>query len=313
MEKLRLGSKGSDVGRVQEALNERMLPPNNTITRPPMAALVVDNNFGGKTKSMVMEFQRLNGIMVDGIVGPDTHYLLFPYLTFTTQIFGRGPLRGVEHGVPLRARHGATPNLMLQMARRFPLLATPVATPPGRLAVGDGDDKEEKEPEGVGVEATVGPGLKREFRPWFVLKPEEPEGPQSFTTVTAEATVLRKKGFEFGGELEFARKIGVSDSHWEWEGTLFGKYTRFKTGIGPLTVGLGPVVEAVVKEGMKVEAAVSGEAEASLELSKELLELSVGGKAGAKWDVNEGNIIVGSEITANLKLKWDVVRFPKKK
>ncbi len=37
-----------------------------------MARLAEDNNFGARTQAMVREFQRLNGITTDGIVGRST-------------------------------------------------------------------------------------------------------------------------------------------------------------------------------------------------------------------------------------------------
>jgi peptidoglycan hydrolase-like protein with peptidoglycan-binding domain len=60
---LRLGSKGPDVGRLQNRLNQLVKP------RPP---LVVDNDFGQKTYSAVKMFQSQQHIGVDGIVGPQT-------------------------------------------------------------------------------------------------------------------------------------------------------------------------------------------------------------------------------------------------
>lgn len=308
MPALRLGSRGSDVARVQNALNARMLPPNNTITRPPKARLTEDGIFGPNTQAMVIEFQRLNTVSPDGIVGPVTMYLLFPYIAFNGTMGGRGPLRGTS-----RAGSGLRPTLanrllLAQMAGRLPVLATPRV-----LAVGDGADGE-GEPEGVGIEASVAPGLKREFRPWFVLKPEEAEEPKSFSTVTVGATILRKAGFEVGGELEFARAFAKGEgTRWAWEGTVSGSYTFLEGGLGPVSAKLGPVAEAKVREGLKLGMAGSGEAEVSVELIKDRLELSVGGKIGAQWDINEGTVQVGSEVTTALTLKWEVIRFPRKK
>ena len=48
--------KGLDVRRIQQALNRRM-----EVTRPPMARLDEDGDFGNLTRTMVVEFQRLNG------------------------------------------------------------------------------------------------------------------------------------------------------------------------------------------------------------------------------------------------------------
>jgi Putative peptidoglycan binding domain len=316
MKMLRLGSKGPAVGHVQRALNARMLPPNNTITRPPMERLAEDNDFGSRTKAMVMEFQRINDLQVDGIVGPDTFYLLYPYIAFSSVLYGQGPLRGTPNDQP----HSLPPHkgvmLARQMSRHFPQLAAArgplLATTGGRPAVGDGDDKED-EPEGLGVEASVSPGFKREFRPWFVLKPDEPEGAQSFSTITVEGVIVRKKGFEAGAELEFSRRFAAGEgTRWKWEGTLFGKY-MFQRDLGPVSAAIGPLAELKVRQGLQAGAAVGAEAELSVALSKDLLELSVGGKAGAQWDIHEGQVQGGFELSAGLKLKWEIVRFPRAK
>src|SRR5262249_58199332 len=65
---IRLGSKGADVRAVQDVLNFhiRRLTP-----------LVVDGDFGSQTQSRVIEFQRVNHLQVDGIVGPETLRKLF--------------------------------------------------------------------------------------------------------------------------------------------------------------------------------------------------------------------------------------------
>jgi len=313
MKMLRLGSKGPSVGHVQRALNARMLPPNNTITRPPMERLAEDNDFGSRTKAMVMEFQRINGIQVDGIVGPDTFYLLYPYIAFSSLLLGQGPLRGTPNDQPLPPHKG--PMLVRQMSRHFPRLAAArgplLVTTGSQPAVGDGNDKE-GEPEGLGVEASVAPGFKREFKPWFVLKPDEPEGAQSFSTLTVEGVVVRNKGLEAGAELEFSRRFAAGEgTRWKWEGTLFGKYT-FKRDLGPVSAAISPLAELKVRQGLQAGAALGVEGELSVDLT-ETLELSVGGKFGAQWDIHEGEVQGGAELSAGLKLKWEIVRFPRAK
>jgi peptidoglycan hydrolase-like protein with peptidoglycan-binding domain len=61
---LKLGSTGEDVILLQKTLN----------TRPPTAlpSLLVDGSFGPVTLVRVKEFQRNNGLWVDGVVGPIT-------------------------------------------------------------------------------------------------------------------------------------------------------------------------------------------------------------------------------------------------
>jgi peptidoglycan hydrolase-like protein with peptidoglycan-binding domain len=57
---LKVGSKGSKVSALQSALN--------TLG----ATLLVDGDFGPKTDAAVKAFQRANGLLVDGVVGPVT-------------------------------------------------------------------------------------------------------------------------------------------------------------------------------------------------------------------------------------------------
>ena len=47
MQVLRLASRGSDVRRIQQALNRCMLPPNNPFTSPPLQRLVEDDGDTG--------------------------------------------------------------------------------------------------------------------------------------------------------------------------------------------------------------------------------------------------------------------------
>jgi Putative peptidoglycan binding domain len=312
MQALRVGSRGLDVRRVQQALNRCMLRPNNQFTSPAMQRLVEDGIFGPKTQAMVREFQRLNQISVDGIVGPVTSYLLFPYISFTAKLAGQGRIRGIS-----------------QQSRSFPNVMPGKLVPPdfgsmrsqfSRLSPGGpvgsggakakepaagGEKDDDKEKEGFTLEASVGPGLKHEFKPWFVLKPgDDPEGAKSLATLAVEATILRKKGFEFGGELEFSRQLGArGGSSWEWEGAITGKYTNLKAESGPFSIGVSPIAELKIKQGLLFSAGAGVGGEATLELRKDLLELSVGGKIAGEWDPHEGNVQVGEEVTVGLNLK----------
>lgn len=58
---LRRGANGETVKKLQTLLNHAI-----------GAGLDVDGNFGSKTEEAVKEFQRMNGLTVDGIVGPKT-------------------------------------------------------------------------------------------------------------------------------------------------------------------------------------------------------------------------------------------------
>jgi hypothetical protein len=61
---LRIGYSGPDVAELQQLLNRR--PPTS------LPLLAMDGQFGPKTLARVTEFQRNNGLTVDGVVGPET-------------------------------------------------------------------------------------------------------------------------------------------------------------------------------------------------------------------------------------------------
>lgn len=62
LRQLQFGSKGADVRSLQILLNEKAHSKH----------LVVDGDFGNNTKSVVTDYQRANGLAVDGIVGRNT-------------------------------------------------------------------------------------------------------------------------------------------------------------------------------------------------------------------------------------------------
>lgn len=62
LRQLQFGSKGADVRSLQILLNEKANSRH----------LVVDGDFGNNTKSVVLDYQRANGLAVDGIVGRNT-------------------------------------------------------------------------------------------------------------------------------------------------------------------------------------------------------------------------------------------------
>lgn len=67
---LKSGSKGPSVQLLQLALN-----------RAGYGTLAKDGIIGSATAAAVSRFQRANGLLVDGIVGPDTHRALMPWYT----------------------------------------------------------------------------------------------------------------------------------------------------------------------------------------------------------------------------------------
>lgn len=68
---LRKGSRGTEVARVQDAINLW-----GELTQPE---LVVDGIFGDNTRAAVIEFQHMSGLAADGIVGPNTMSALQPH------------------------------------------------------------------------------------------------------------------------------------------------------------------------------------------------------------------------------------------
>ena len=66
---LEMGSNGIDVKRLQQMLNSQFSNDQ---------ALVVDGIFGPKTRSRVVQFQKSNNLVADGIVGIHTIKSLVP-------------------------------------------------------------------------------------------------------------------------------------------------------------------------------------------------------------------------------------------
>lgn len=87
---LKIGSRGDAVKKLQTNLNEFI-----------NSGLTVDGDFGKKTDAAVREFQKLNGIGVDGVVGPITQKALDSY--------SAKPWDGLVNTVsdPLRVRRSA--------------------------------------------------------------------------------------------------------------------------------------------------------------------------------------------------------------
>ncbi|HYZ84389.1 MAG TPA: peptidoglycan-binding domain-containing protein [Bryobacteraceae bacterium] len=269
-----------------------MLVPNNRLSYPPLQRLKEDAIYGPKTKAMVVEFQRLNGVKPDGIVGPITSFLLFPYLTFTTDFEGEGRIRG-------RASEPA-----LSMPIRNGPLALPLSKAKGTPVVGADQDEEK---EGLTFEVSVSPGLKHEFKPWFQLKLDEPEGARSSATFSAEAVIFRKGGFEFSGEFEFSRKLPVRQGHsWMWEGAAKGTYTDAPKFFGGFLSPLSPAASLKIAQGGAFGVGLGNEV--SFRLVKDVLDLTVGGEVALQLNPDDGDFSVGTEVSGGLKLNLDVIR-----
>lgn len=65
------GNRGQDVAEWQEGLNEWL-----QVNRPEQGRLAVDGVFGERTEAATRDFQRAQGITVDGLVGPETRAAL---------------------------------------------------------------------------------------------------------------------------------------------------------------------------------------------------------------------------------------------
>jgi hypothetical protein len=279
-----------------------MLPPGNKITIPAMKRLQEDESFGTNTQAMVREFQRLNQVNPDGVVGPITSYLIFPFISFTAQLAGKGRIRG-RRGEQLVARPQAIRAPFGGFVRFGAAKAKSVA------GATTGSDSEEEE--GITVDVTVGSGNGNSFKPWFVLKPsndDDDKGPEAEGTIGVESTILRLKGFEFGGGLEFSRPLIVQGQpSWQWAGTISGSYTNIKTK--DETLSLSPIVDVSVKQGLILGAGIG--AEASIQIIDDTLQLSVGGKVAAEMDPHGGTLQVGGAVSVGLKFKFEVLRFGK--
>jgi len=73
---LRKGSKGEDVRILQRVLNVYFNSLINQNSAPNIAPLLVDGDFGTLTDKAVRTFQQLNGLLIDGQVGPLTWSML---------------------------------------------------------------------------------------------------------------------------------------------------------------------------------------------------------------------------------------------
>jgi hypothetical protein len=82
--------------------------------------------------------------------------------------------------------------------------------------------------------------------------------------------MLRLKGFEFGGGLEFSRPlIAPAGAASQWAGTISGSYTNLKTNDG--TFSLSPIVDLSVTRGLLLGAGVGAEASIQLVVLSRLI------------------------------------------
>jgi peptidoglycan hydrolase-like protein with peptidoglycan-binding domain len=127
---LSFGMTGTDVRNLQAALNYHLRPPNPPHTPPgdPRPPLVTDGVFGPSTDARIKEFQRLNDLVDDGIVGHLTRPLLTSTRTVSVKIpisrasdrieFSRGSFAPIS-----RFNLGAGPVTQQQPAPSTPLIS----------------------------------------------------------------------------------------------------------------------------------------------------------------------------------------------
>ena len=83
----RAGSRGADVGKLQQLLNLRL---------SPSPQLGVDQAFGALTRAALQAFQRAAGLSVDGVAGKDTWWLLGSGRTFTVSALAQEAKTGPQ-------------------------------------------------------------------------------------------------------------------------------------------------------------------------------------------------------------------------
>ena len=278
----RLGQKSMAVKRIQEALNQRMLPPHNQITKPPLKRLEPDGDFGPLTDAMVREFQRLNRITIDGIVGPETRLHLFPFVKVDGLLTGRGQFGAVPVG-----------------ARSTSLIG--VAGRPRALGevVRDGDPSETKV---VRFEPFVAAGTE-----FTLTKPWPPGSGSAQQAVTFGAVLIRTPKLELTGELEASKALKPARGEkWEWEGGVKLTYEAVpKFGvISPLS----PFASIKLPSPLPVSLGI----EAKLELLKDILDFTVDGEGAFGYDCRDDGGVVRAAAKVNLGLQFNLDIFLRK-
>jgi peptidoglycan hydrolase-like protein with peptidoglycan-binding domain len=87
---LKMGDSGEDVRMLQKVVNKHLDLIGGLLLNP-------DGQFGPKTVSKIMQFQKLNRLSPDGIVGPKTRAALLDVRTVTvrSEISGSAPSSSV--------------------------------------------------------------------------------------------------------------------------------------------------------------------------------------------------------------------------
>ena len=200
------GSRGEDVHNLQTLLNFHLGLP-----RPPLRA---DGAFGRKTESRVKEFQHVNRLDVDGIVGPHTKRALLD-------------VRTVASGVRIRPTYQASGE---RASSPGPSLGTPMAPLRGNQARQAADPPPQPAPT---VAVTINAGSQVAINPW-VFSP---------IVLTAQIDILlRNDGrrpftLSIGGQQAFSSRIVKGSQERDWTGQGFIQF-------GP-NIGLGKVSDSL--------------------------------------------------------------------
>jgi len=266
--------------KIQQALNQRMLPPYNKITKPAKKALLPDGDFGSKTDEMVREFQRLNRLKMDGIVGPVTRLHLFPWVEIGGTLSGKG-----EFGLPpvggaraLGPGRGVARNL-----------------------VGDDKKDDEEEQQGFQFSPFVAAGVEV-----TLTKPWPPGSGTAQQTTTFGGVLLRVGKLELSGELERSKALQPKrGDKWEWEGGVKLAYKAVPK-FGPVSP-LSPFVQGNFPSRFPLAVGIGAE----LELAKDVLKFTVDGEAAFTYDSRDapegGKVRAAARVNFGLEFNFDIL------
>jgi peptidoglycan hydrolase-like protein with peptidoglycan-binding domain len=116
---LNVGATGEDVRALQRLLNFHF-------PLPWWVPLTEDGIFGSKTRARVVEFQSVNNLLVDGIVGPQTRQTLLDSRTFS---FNASIAPIAEELSPHKLQLSGGPNLAGSKAKQLPFVLAQATTP----------------------------------------------------------------------------------------------------------------------------------------------------------------------------------------